>query len=246
MKRTTKVGGFIVLLLGALLMFVAIHIEDAPAPSVNIADSSASVTPTPLSPAQKPRVVNQKSEAAREVSSLPSSEKPQRQVGNPIGVTQKLVQLDFEKYLVFAGTASAAEQSNQQMLSAVKARYELTENEMARLITQAAVVVHSDREHQRMLQQEICADKSRYPDLYSFGVALNEFDRSVEANQARLALQAESTLGAELFSKIHTQLAHQPQRHVSVVDGSVFLPASNRELSEVIQSFCSVPILNQG
>lgn len=231
----------------SIVAFVAVYLKRKPVTRTEMENPTVLAIPEVAQQETLLAVNSEQEVIAKEDHSVGQSPQKRRpQIANQIGVEQKLVSLDFEKYLVFAVTASAAEQFNQQMLSAVKAQYGLTDDEMEKILAQSAMVVRADREHQKKLQQDICSKRSQFQSLYSFGMALNEFDKSVEANQLSLAREAESSLGTEISSKIQIQLAQQPQRQVSVVDGSTFLPASNRDLSEVIDGFCGVPILPQG
>lgn len=166
-------------------------------------------------------------------------------VEDAVGYRGELRSVDYDIYLVFMVLGDASEiidaagtLKDKAWINSVQLEYELTDEELQKLLVYSRTSLEADRKYQTALQDEICAKRGSFNSLHEFGNAINDFSRNAIENQERMGRQAESELGPVLFSKISSRVRSKPREMAAGVDFASMLTARNEGLDVEIERAC--------
>lgn len=164
--------------------------------------------------------------------------------GAHIGYYKEYRTAEFETYLVLMGFAGASEivdgkMADEGSIRHLQRQYELTDDELIRLIDYGRSALATDRSFQSADQDSLCARKDTFRSLEQFGAALNEHVSRLAANQESLGRNAATALGPQIYSKITDKVLSRPRQEMTVGDFPTLFAKRDHGLETEIERFCS-------
>lgn len=162
------------------------------------------------------------------------------------GMIRKFPSDDLNMYMTLTSVSDFPASSGSEFTSTERAilkgmlrTSDLDDEELRKILEYSRAASALDRAHQAREQERICSERASLTTLDEIGTAMNDYKRRAETYQEELGQNAESGLGAALFSKISTSLRYQQKFEISDYDAIVQLHSQNRKVDEVVELFCS-------
>lgn len=236
------------LALGLLVASTAFWLSKPEKPeSASVSAAAAQPLPIENFPVPEPSPVGSLPEVAEVQTEQPRA--PTREEvfptnpGSSSGYYNKQMTVDFEIYLQFLDIGAYSEivdgrMASEQLVRNIKAQYQLTDEELKKLIETGRSALQADRDFQSAGMGAICKRGDSFGSVQELGAAVDELTKKIEANQEELGRKAMQQLEPQLASKIRDKILGGPRRMMMTGDLAVLMPMRNHGLETELERIC--------